>query len=134
MIETNDLIIKLRERVLEVDLTEGLKKELEGIVEAAPALRRTLGFLFQTIIPLDVPLKDIESATVDEAGRVKIVIPHRRDLNIPLRPDESKIFVSKLNELIARELARVEKESQEQRRRWQERAPSILADRETPSK
>jgi hypothetical protein len=45
-------------------------------------------------------LKDIESVTIDKNGAAKIAIPHRRDIVIPLEPDESKRLVGKLNELI----------------------------------
>ena len=92
--------VKLHRSLLEVDLKEGVKKELEDVVEANPILRGSLGFLFQTVIPLDVPLKNIESVELNEKGQVKIVIPNRRDINIPLEPDESKKLIDKLNELI----------------------------------
>ena len=107
--ETEDLImvidkphftVKLHQSLLEVDLKEGVKKELEDVVEASPILRGSLGFLFQNIIPLDVPLKDIESAEQDEKGQVKIIIQHRKDITIPLEPNESKKLISKLKELI----------------------------------
>lgn len=127
VIEKPHVIVKLHERVLEVDLTQGLRKELEDLVEGKPALRKTLGFLFQTVIPLDVPLKEIESATIDEASRVNIVIPFRKDLVIPLEPKESVSFVEKLNELVLQEKARAERELQELRRKWQARAPTILS-------
>ena len=122
-IEKPHVKVKLHERVLEVDLTGGFKKELEDIVEAKPALRQTVGFLFQTIIPLDVPLKDIESTTLDERGRVKIIIRHRSDLIIPLTPDESKPFLIKLDWLIALEKQRVRTEDEERRREFQAHQP-----------
>jgi hypothetical protein len=123
LIEKPHVKVKLHERVLEVDLTAGFKKELEDIVEARPALRQTVGFLFQTIIPLDVLLRDIETTTLDERGRVKIVIPHRRDLVIPLTPDESKPFLVKLDWLIALERQRVRAEGEERRREFQAHQP-----------
>lgn len=99
--------VKLHKTVLEVDLKQGVRKELEDVLEARPALRESLGFLFQTIIPLDVPLKDIQSVNVDKKGQVKIAIPSRRDIVIPLKPSESKRLVDKLNELIPIEKERV---------------------------
>jgi len=66
--------VKLHPRLLEVDLTEGLRGYLEDLAESRQAVRETLGFLFQTIIPLDVPLGEIQSTGLDEKGRVKIVI------------------------------------------------------------
>ncbi len=99
-IEKPHFTVKLHEDTLEVDLKEGAKKELEDVVEAHSMLRGSLGVLFQTIIPLDVALHEIERAEVDKKGRLKIAIPLRRDIVIPTEPDESKRLVEKLNELI----------------------------------
>ncbi len=123
VIEKPHVRVKLRERLLEVDLTEGVKRELEEIVEARPALRRTLGFLFQTLIPLDVPLRDIQETGLDDEGRVKIVIPHRRDLTIPLPPEESKTLLAMLDQAIAEEKGRVMAEERERRRQFQAKQP-----------
>jgi len=98
--------VKLHPNLLEVDLKEGLRKELEDVLESSPAIRRTLGYLFQFAVPLDIPLKDIDSATVNEQGHVKIAAAHRRDIHIPLKVTESKKLVSKLNELIPIEKAK----------------------------
>jgi len=118
--------VKLHPNLLEVDLKKGLKKELEDVLEAKPILRDSLGLLFQTAIPLDVPLKDIESATVDKKGQVKIAIPHRRDIVIPLKKTESRRLVDKLNELIpvekAKEIERVTASEKAKRERALERA------------
>ncbi|UCE43468.1 MAG: hypothetical protein JSV57_03625, partial [Candidatus Bathyarchaeota archaeon] len=92
--------IKLHHNLLEVDLKEGTKKKFEDFVEENPMLRGSLGFLFQNVIPLDVALKDIESVEQDDKGQVKITIPHRKDINIPLEPNESQRFIDKLKELI----------------------------------
>lgn len=100
VIDKPHFTVKLHQSLLEVDLKEGVKKELEDVVEASPILRGSLGFLFQNIIPLDVPLKDIESVEQDEKGQVKIIIQHRKDITIPLEPNESKKLISKLKELI----------------------------------
>ncbi len=123
VIEKLHIRVKLHQRVLEVDLTEGVKKELEDIVESRPALRHTVGFLFQTVIPLDVQLKDIQTTTLDERGHAKIVIPHRRDLFIPLTSDESRTLLDKLDQLIPLEKARVKTEAEERRRRFQAQQP-----------
>lgn len=93
-------VVKLYEDVLEVDLKEGAKKKLERVVEAHPVLRESLGFVFQTIVPLDIALDSIESVNVDHNGRLKVVIPNRKDMVIPLKADESRRFAEKLNELI----------------------------------
>jgi len=105
MIDKPSFTVKLNRNLLEVELKEDVKKELEDIararlLEANPVFRGSLGILFQSIVPLDVQLKDIESVEQDEKGQVKIIIPHRKDITIPLEPNESKKLISKLNELI----------------------------------
>lgn len=100
MIDKPHFTVKLHQSLLEVDLKEGVKKELEDVVEANPTLRGSLGFLFQNVIPLDISLKDIESVELDKKERVKIIIPYRKDIAIPLDPDESRKLIDKLNELI----------------------------------
>jgi hypothetical protein len=95
--------IRLHQDLLEVDLKEGAKKRLEDFVEANPMLRGSLGFLFQNVVPLDVALKDIDSVEADEKGRIKIAISHRKDIRIPLEPNESQEFIGKLKELILAE-------------------------------
>jgi hypothetical protein len=130
VIEKPHFKVKLHSTLLEVDLKEGVKKELEDVLEAKPALRESLGFLFQTIIPLDVPLKDIESAVVNKKGQVKIAVPSRRDIIIPLQSKESKRLVDKLNELIPMEKERVERElevSQRTRRSFETRISEARA-------
>jgi hypothetical protein len=68
-------------------------------------------------------LKDIEAAIIDKKGHTKIVIPRRRDLTIPLEPDESKRLVEKLNELIPLEKARAEQESLDEQKYEKELEP-----------
>jgi len=99
-IDKRYFVVKLHGELLEVDLKEGAKKELEDVVEAHPVLRESLGILFQTIVPLDVALHEIEAAKVDDKGRLKIIIPLRRDITIPLEADESRRVAEKLKELI----------------------------------
>lgn len=113
MIDKPHFIVKLHEDLLEVDLKESARKALEDVVEAHPVLRESLGVLFQTVIPLDVALSSIESVKVDDKGRLKVVIPLRRDLLIPLEHDESERLAEKLNELIP--LAKL-KEAERERR------------------
>jgi len=105
--------VKLHKTLLEVDLKKGIKKELEDVLEAKPLLRENLGFIFQTIIPLDVRLRDIESVQVDKKGQVKVAVPHRRDIVIPLEPSEAKRLVDKMNELIPIEKEQAIRELQE---------------------
>jgi hypothetical protein len=116
--------VKLHTSILEVDLKEGARKKLEEALESHPHLRDNIGLLFQTIVPLDVPLKDIEAAIVDEKGRTKIVIPRRRDITIPLEPDESRRLVEKLNELIPIEKARAAQELRDSMKAEKELEPT----------
>jgi hypothetical protein len=113
IIDKAHFVVKLHKTLLQVDLKEGAKKKLEDALEAHPTLRDSVGLLFQTIIPLDIPLRDIDSASADEKGRVKIAIPHRRDIHIPLEQNESKRLVEQLNELIPAEKARAIQELEE---------------------
>jgi hypothetical protein len=106
LIKKPKFTVKLHPNLLEVDLNEGLRKKLEEVLEAEPTIRDSLGMLFQFVVPIDIPLKDIESATADDKGQVKIAIPHRRDIHIPLEPAESNQLVAKLNELIPIEKAK----------------------------
>jgi hypothetical protein len=110
VIDKPHFIVKLHRDLLEVDLKKGAKKKLEDFLESKPSLRDSLGTLFQTVVPLDVPLKDIETATTDRElyphvlaqgwAQAKIVIRNRKDLHIPLTLDESEKLIAKLNELI----------------------------------
>lgn len=95
--------VKLHPSLLEVDLNKGVKKELEDALESAGLVRDSVGFLFQTVIPLDVQLKDIETAKTNKQGHVKITVPHRRDITIPLEPEESQRLLEQMSELIPKE-------------------------------
>ena len=48
--------VKLLSDMLKVDLKEGARAELDKLVGNRTALRDTLGWMFQTIVPLDVHL------------------------------------------------------------------------------
>ncbi|TMI47895.1 hypothetical protein E6H20_10220, partial [Candidatus Bathyarchaeota archaeon] len=56
MLDKPHFQVKLHSDLLKVDLKDGALRELEKLAEARPALRDTLGWMFQTIIPLDVHL------------------------------------------------------------------------------
>ena len=92
--------MKLHSDILEVDLKEGVRKELEALAEARPFLRDSLGWMFQSIIPLDVHLYEIEEVKTDKKGQLQIKIPGRRDIHIPLEPHEATQLTEKMNELI----------------------------------
>ncbi len=123
--EKPHFIVKLHSDMLDMDVKEGFKKDLEEVLESKPILRDTLGFLFQTVVPLNVKLKDISSATVDKKGQVKIAIPHRKDITIPLTETESRKLVDKLNELIPIEKAREEEQEEKGEKEWAGRQHEI---------
>ena len=115
MLDKPHFQVKLHSDLLKVDLKEGARAEIGKLAEARPALRDTIGWVFQTIIPLDVHLWEIEKVTVEASGKVNIRIPHRRDIHIPLEPLEAERLVEKMNELIPIEKERrVEREQAEQ--------------------
>jgi hypothetical protein len=112
-IDKPHFVVRLHTTLLEVDLKEGARKELEKLLEANPAFRDSVGLLFQTVVPIDVRLRDIRSVGLDKKGRVKIDIPHRKDVTIPLDETESKRLVDKLNELIPPEKERAMRNAEE---------------------
>ena len=115
MLDKPHFQVKLQSDVLKVDLKDGARAEIEKLAEARPALRDTIGWMFQTIIPLDVHLWEIEKVTVEPSGKVNIRIPHRRDIHIPLEPLEAERLVEKMNQLIPIEKERrVERQLAEQ--------------------
>ncbi len=120
IIDKPHFVVKLHKTLLEVDLKEGIRKELEAALEKHGKIRESLGLLFQTIIPLDVPLRKIDSVSITENGQVKITIPMRKDLYIPLDPDESERLVEKLNELIPIEKQRALEEELAQEKGFKE--------------
>src|SRR2546422_11407917 len=79
-IERPHFEVKLHSDNLEVNLKEGVRKEIEKLAEARPILQETLGWIFQTIIPLNVRLWEIERAEVDAGGEVRMKIAHPRGL------------------------------------------------------
>ncbi|HZY47108.1 MAG TPA: hypothetical protein VFE96_04855 [Candidatus Bathyarchaeia archaeon] len=125
MIDKPHFEVKLLSDMLKVDLKEGTRAELDKLVGNRSSLRDTLGWVFQTIVPLDVHLWQIEKVTMEPTGKVNIKIPHRRDLHIPLEPLEAERLVEKMNELIPiekerrveRELAERAAEAQQERER-----------------
>ncbi len=117
MLDKPHFQVKLHSDLLKVDLKDGALRELEKLAEARPALRDTLGWMFQTIIPLDVHLWEIEKVTVEPSGNVNIRIPHRKDIHIPLEPPEAERLVEKMNALIP-----IEKERRVERQRAEQAA------------
>jgi hypothetical protein len=113
--------VKVHSDALKVNLKEGVKREIEKLAEARPVLQETLGWMFQTIIPLNVRLWEIERAEVDAGGKVNLVIPNRRDLHIPLDPTDGRRLVDKLNQLIPVEKAKELERTRTSDAAWKER-------------
>jgi hypothetical protein len=115
-IDKPHFVVRLYSTLLKLDLKEGARRELEKLMEAKPAFRDSVGLLFQTAIPLDVRLRDIRSVGLDKKGRVKIDIPNRKDLIIPLDGNEAERLIDKLNELIPKEKERAIIDTKEAKR------------------
>jgi hypothetical protein len=105
-ISTPTFLVKLHPTHLEVDLQKGTRKKLEDAIEAHPRLKESLGFLLQYVIHLDVALKDVEKVEFDKKKHVRIMIPNRRDITIPLEQKEAIKLINELNELIPKEKQR----------------------------
>lgn len=105
-ISTPTFLVKLHPTHLEVDLQKGTRKKLEDAIEAHPRLKESLGFLLQYVIHLDVALKDVEKVEFDKKRHVRIMIPNRRDITIPLEQKEAIKLINELNELIPKEKQR----------------------------
>ena len=98
-IEKDDIIINLYTEKLEVDFKEGVLQRVENVIEENPLLEGSLGFLMQSVFPLDVLLRDIEDVE-RTSEKLKIIIPMRRDIELPLSKAEVDILYAKLKELI----------------------------------
>jgi hypothetical protein len=91
-----------------------VKNEIEEALENDRGLRETIGRILSVLVPLHIRLSDIDSVKMEKTGEVKITLPHHRDANIPLRPEEAEKLVNKLNQLIPeakqREMERIIRE------------------------
>lgn len=105
-INKTNFAVRLYENMLKVEPKKSILRELEEALEDKPVLKDTLGEILHIFAPLHVRLSQIQAASVDKEGKVKLTIPHHRDVTIPLEPQESKKLVDKLNELIPKEKER----------------------------
>jgi hypothetical protein len=88
--------VKLYEDMLKIDLKKRLiDKIVEAFEESTP-----IGSLFEVFVPLHIRLSRIDSVRIINSGKVKLTLRHRRDVVLPLAPDEAKKLVDKLNDLI----------------------------------
>ncbi len=136
-ISTPTFLVKLHPTHLEVDLQKGTRKKLEDAIEAHASLRDSLGFLLQYVVHLDVALKDIEKVELDKKKHVRIVIPHRRDITIPIEEKEAIRLINELNGLIPqekrREIDRLNREY-ETRRQLQREGKTVEGLQETEAR
>ena len=101
--------LRLYEKWLRIDLKGNTKNEIVEALENKPVLKQSIGNILNIFAPLHIHLSDIDSVHLDSSGKVKLVLPLRRDVTIPLEVNEAKTFVDTLNPLIAKEK---EKETQ----------------------
>jgi hypothetical protein len=113
VIEKLDFVVRLHKDWIDVDLKEGGKAKLERAIEKDPLLRKTLGFVLQSIIPSDVELCDIESVEVNGKGQLKLVMPRHVDIVLPLEVDEANRLAEELKDLIP--LAKTKKKANRKR-------------------
>ena len=100
--ETQHFIVRLEENLLKIDLKGSLKNEIEEALENKPILKETIGGILSLFVPLHIRLTDIDSVHVNEKGEVKIDLPHRRDIIIPLERKDAEKLANTLNELISK--------------------------------
>lgn len=108
-----DFVVRLHKEWIDVDLKEGGKAKLERVIEKDPLLRKTIGFVLQSIIPSDVELCEIDSVEVDSKGQLKLVIPRHVDIVLPLEVDEANKLACELKDLIP--LAKTKKKADRKR-------------------
>jgi hypothetical protein len=118
-IDNPHFIVRLFDDSLRIDVKGSLKDEIEEALENAPVLRETVGGILGLFVPLHIRLCDIESVRMEKTGKVKIILPRRRDVIIPAGRKEAKALVDKLNELLPgakqRELEHIMKEQKLQK-------------------
>ena len=111
--------VRLYKDVLQIDLKGSFKNEIEETLENKPFLRITIGSLLGIFVPLHIRLSHIDSARIVNEGKVKLILPYRRDVLIPLAPKEAKRLVDNLNALIpvekGKELERIIREHELQK-------------------
>jgi len=115
--------VRVYENWLWIDLKGNTKSEIVEGLENKSVLRQSIGNILEIFAPLHIHLSDIDSVQMDSHGKVKLVLPRRRDVTIPLTVKEAKTLVDTLNPLIAKEK---EKEAQ---RAIEERKAAVRRDR-----
>jgi hypothetical protein len=109
-VENPHFIIRLYENLLKVDLKGSFKNEIEEALENRPVLKETIGGVLSIFVPLHIRLSDIDSVHMDETGKIKVSLPHHRDIVISLERKDAEKLVDKLNQLIPKAKTREIKE------------------------
>jgi len=99
-VENPHFIIRLYENLLRIDLKGSFKNEIEEALENKPILKETIGGILGIIVPLHIRLSDVNSVHMDETGKIRISLPHHRNIVIPLEREDAEKLVNKLNQLI----------------------------------
>ena len=102
-IEGSHFTLRLYEDWLRIDLRGNTRDEIAEALENKPVLKQSIGSILEIFAPLHIHLSDIDSVRTDSLGKVKLVLPRRRDVTIPLTVNEAKTFVDTLNPLIEKE-------------------------------
>jgi hypothetical protein len=92
--------VRLYKNMLQIDLKGSFKNTIEEALENKPLVKETIGGILGIFVPLHVRLGDIDAVDMDETGKVRINLPHHRDLAIPLDLKNAKKLVDKLHQLI----------------------------------
>jgi hypothetical protein len=100
--------VRLYEDLLKIDLRGTVKNEIEEALENKPVIRETIGRILGIFVPLHIRLSDVDSVrmefteNLEYTGNVTIVLPHHRDVNIPLEQKEALQLVKRMNQIIQR--------------------------------
>jgi hypothetical protein len=101
-VENPHFTIRLYEDLLKIDLKGSLKNEIEEALENKPVLKETIGSILGIFVPLHIRVSEIDSVHMDETGKIKVSLPHHRNIVIPLeRKEDAEKLVEKLNQLIS---------------------------------
>ncbi len=98
-IDERHYAVRVYESSLKIDLKGSIKDEIEKALGNKPVLKESIGNILSVFVPLNVPLSDIDSAQMDEEGKVTIKLPRYRDVVIQLKPENARRLVDKLNQL-----------------------------------
>ena len=101
-VENPHFTIRLYEDLLKIDLKGSFKNEIEEALENKPVLKETIGRILGIFVPLHIRVSEIDSVHMDETGKIKVSLPHHRNIVIPLeRKEDAEKLVEKLNQLIS---------------------------------